>query len=203
MELKPTANALIASWKLPVNETLSPLPEVQSWRSALAVAERVLVLTAVQKAINGDDRQPIEKSLKTLKLWDKATAYEQFVITEGEEPAVEAELSWQTEALWTLLWALGHVQLSAQPTRLADLRECRRLLVEESSSRLKGDLLKQPHLRSAAEMMSTYDLNYRLFHSVELALEKKIALPRHFHADMVAERYHALRWLAGHTEWDE
>lgn len=202
MEAQTTANTLISSWKLPVDAALPALPPVENWRSADAVAARILVLTAVQKAINGDDRQGIVKSLKALKLWDSATTYEQFVIEEGDEPDIEAELTWQTEALWTLLWTLGEVPLSLQPTRLADLQECRRLLVEDDTARIKGDLLRQPKLRAAADMMNAYDFNYRLFHAIETAIATKTPLPMHFHADIVAERYHAMRWLAGDVEWD-
>jgi len=170
--------------------------------TAADTAARVLALTAIQKAVNGDERPPIVAALKKLNVWASATEYEKFVLAEGDDDASETALSWQTEALWALLWTLNRVPMTQLPSIFADLQKCREVLVDNNSN-LKGNLLEKPALRAEAEILDARDWYYRLYAVAEDAAKQKQALPSNLNADIIAERHHAFQWLCGDLErWD-
>lgn len=187
-----------------MDTALPPLDASLSPRPAADVAMRVLALTGIQKVINGDPQVAVVRSLKALGAWNHATHYERYVFeAEMLDEEEEDALSWQTESLWILLWALGKVSISPWPDSLSDLAQARHLLVDEKAN-LIGKLLEAPALRPVGEILDHMDLLFRLYGLAEDSVRDQVSMPANLQPQVIAERYHALRWLMQEiAAWDE
>lgn len=204
LERKQRTEARLQRLRVKINPALPPLNDSLTPRPAQEVAARALALTGIVKVVNGDPLKPVIKSLKTLNVWDSTTAYERYVFEAEElEEDEEDALSWQTEALWVLLWALGKVALTPYPDTLCDLTNARHLLVDDKAN-LTGTLLESPALRPTDELLDQLDLLYRLYGLAAECFDKEIPMPANLNPQVIAERYHALQWLMQEiSAWDE
>jgi hypothetical protein len=195
---------LLKSLGVPINPNL---PRIASetevrLRTPQDVARRAVVLDAVVLVgyrVNTDS----VGWLKREGLWDYVSPNEKALF---ENPTLTAQdllaAQWRSEALWTLLWAMGDTDELDLPTRLSDAETAERVLPIPGESCAK--FINQAKLRPEPELLDAADLIYRIDWAVVDAHLKKTPPPGGFISDIVTQRHYALNWLVRTAEnWDD
>lgn len=179
-----------------------PLDQV---RSPQEVARRTLVLFGVWRLAMGSPRDEMLQWLKDNDLL-KARSPDEVKFVDSEHPSSQQliDLSWQSERLAVLLWALNLIKdLPESDTRCdtSIFEHCLPPFVDQqveqfiSSAALRGE----PELWREAERM--LDLHWR---ARDAFLNKR--KPKHrIDIEVVQERHHAINWVTGYCglDWDE
>jgi len=111
------------------------------------------------------------------------------------------KLTWRYEALWTLLWALGHIERIGPTGIQCNAKHAVKLLNETPLEKFLG----QAQLRPAPEILDELDFYYRAhWHAVNA---QQAGRPPHpdLDPDILYERHYALNWLTHYMfqEWDD
>jgi len=172
-------------------------------RDADAVARRALALYAVVKAANGAPREAVAASLRRSGLWAETSPAERDFL-EDPAPPEQARIDgqWRVEAIWPLLWALGHADSLDVPRVTRHVAEVERVLgphLEAPDAFARG-----ARLRSAREILDEADLIYRMHWATREAGLHGLPPPAGLHPGVVEERHYALNWLTFYAEdWDD
>jgi hypothetical protein len=111
--------------------------------------------------------------------------------------------TWQAEALFPLLWALGIVQELPPATALCDLPSIRTVLPPLFGS--TSEFISQAALRSLDQIMEAYEDTYQAHWLVRDADISEKPVPRGLNREILQERHHALNWLVSSSNqaWDD
>lgn len=109
--------------------------------------------------------------------------------------------SWRYEAAWTLLWALGYVELLGRPDRACDVAKLLAVMRDRSAARF----IDEASLRGMPQILDQADLVYRYRRAVIDALVARKTPPAGLSPNVTDERHYALQWLIGRAGrgWDE
>lgn len=122
----------------------------------------------------------------------------EFAYLLNAKPAREASIQfrWRYEALWTVLWYLGHVPELGPQDAICDVRECARVM--RSGRLAMGDA------RTQAEVLDQKDLYFRAHWAAQDARVGGRPPPASIDPGVVHERVHTLFWLTMHhyAAWD-
>ncbi len=171
-------------------------------RAAAGVARRAIVLMAVAMRAEGAPQAKVLKFLEQRGVLDAATPEEQAFLNHAEpDEAQKRHLTWRFESLWTLLWALGHLESIGPPAAQCDAKRSIKLINQAPAQKFVG----QARLRPAVEILDEVDFFYRAhWHVRRVELDERPAM-EDLDADVVQERHHALNWLTNYRyqEWDD
>lgn len=124
-------------------------------------------------------------------------------LLQDEEPVMEeaVNISWQYEAYWALIWALGLVDTLDFPDRVCD---CEYAIEVVSSCETFEQFLLKTSMRSKEEMMDEADRIYRLHWACVNSRIQGEEAPAGMNESIVMERRRGLFWIIGHRdeEWD-
>lgn len=170
-------------------------------REAEDVARRALCLfAAAARADAARDFDAVE-FLKEHDLWDAASPEERaFIEKDKVNDEDKVTFSWRYESLWTLLWALGHVDEISFPDSQCDAKVAIQIVMAGA-----GDgFVKQAKLRPANEILDHADLIYRAFWLVRNAVQNN-KKPEKLNGSVVYERHYTLCWLVRYMDddWDD
>ncbi len=174
------------------------------FQTALACAQRCVVLFGVVSAGHGEDRAEIVDWLKNQDLWRVVSAEEK-VLLETASPTEQQKVNatWRVEALYLLLWALQKIPSVSNFIELCDVQKIKSVC----SFYLKStrEFLESSELRSEDEIYDVNELIYQAHWEIRDAQINSRPLPDAIIPGLVQERHYAINWLMGYCgqEWDE
>lgn len=174
----------------------------------IETANRILVLLAASyAAYNFDDAEKVMDWLKKEKCWNAVTEKEKIFFRHPDPPEQERQdISWRFEAAYMLLWSMGKVNASPDPSgELSQIHVKEFMLAVPTIGTPTQEFLANAHHRTLAEIIDE-KLFYescmnRLNHQRDQHLENSTSI----HARAAAERYVALTYVLGGNKmtWDE
>jgi len=183
------------------------LPTTVADEEALLVApaqaaRRAVVLMAVAMRAEGVAQAKVVKFLQQRGVIKAVSPSEHaFLNLARPDEAEMRKLTWRYEALWTLLWTLGHLESLGSAGSQCDAKRAIKLINETPAEKFVG----QARLRPATEILDELDFYYRAhWHVVRLQQAER---PPHdgLDPDVIYERHYALNWLTSYQyqEWDQ
>lgn len=125
-------------------------------------------------------------------------------LLQDEEPMMQEAVntSWQYEAYWALIWALGLVDTLGFPDQLCD---CNYAIDVVSSCETYEEFYNKTSLRSREEIMDEADKIYRLHWACVNNRIQGQEAPAGMNESIVMERRRGLFWMMSHRdeEWDD
>ncbi len=197
---------------IPFTTSLPQLPPIEDcqFKTQEDIARRaVALLIVIQFACDVAQGGNIEESrdffinmLRTYKVEDFLTSNERDFL-QASEPAVQEaiNISWQYEAYWTLIWALGLVEKLDFPDEVCD---CEYAIQVVSNCETLEQFYLQTVMRSQKEILDEADKIYRYQWACVDSRIKDQAAPAGMNESIVMERRRGLFWMIGHRseEWD-
>lgn len=186
-------------------------------RSAQEVAQRVMVLWAVDMKAEGVDQSNATRHLDVLNLDDAVSPKErEFFDDPNPDPGYCQSLVWRLESIWILLWALGCIKKPGWPFGMCNTKVMVPLL-EKSEQNPK--FISKASLRSKSEILDQRDLTMRIHWAIRDSYLNGRPLPGNLNwarpddwlaADssaavgVVEQRHYALNWLCNFmdADWD-
>lgn len=205
-ERRAKSHELLRSMGVAINEHL-PYTEPESdteLRSPADTARRILCLLAVAGASHEVDRAMIRQWLMREGLWDACSPKETAFLEAPEFDEQQAvQLSWRSEALWLLAWAIGVVEELALPTAQTDVDEILSAIPNfEHSTR---EFVESATMRPVGEVLAMSDFLYCAHWAVRnRRLEPETSIGD-LDGGVVMERHYAVNWLTryGDEDWDD
>ncbi len=167
------------------------------------IAERILVLTYLNYiAEEPDSKIEVIEFLKSNGLWKKISPEEKLLFKSKELTEQEhINISWRSEAIWVLLWAINKVEEIELPIEQVEIMDIVSKLPKFMSN--PKEYIKSATIRTTSEILDFSDLTYRIHwatRNAELNNEKSLE----FHPSIVMERHYAINWVTFYAEeWDE
>ncbi len=202
---KARTEAALKELDIPVNPWLPRIEgeENAKIRKPKDVAKRAVVLYALVAVANRVDRDRTVAWLKGEELWNAASPDErQFFLDDNPTGQQVSAALWRSEALWTLLWALGKVETLSLPTGSCDIERIQEVMPQLGVSPRK--FIDAAQLKSVSEILDEADKIYRIHWAVREAQLNDQPVPASLNPDVVVERHYALNWLTWYAdEWDD
>lgn len=187
-------------------------------RAPAEVARRALVLWAVAQRGEGMPQERALALLDRMGMRDAVSPKEKEFLDDPNPAAeVAGRFVWRLEALWVLLWALGHLDDLGWPEGFCDVSR----LVNVLRPR-EGDptFVSKARLRPVGEILDAQDLTMRMHWAIRDSWLKKQPLPADLNwtgraerlpaeqcaaVGVVEQRHHTLNWLVrfGDADWDD
>jgi hypothetical protein len=161
------------------------------------VGLRALALWAVS-SVARDAPDPI--AIEAARRRGALTPRERAFVDAPHAPEADRNLmSWRTESLWTLLWALGRSARIRLPRLMVEPDALASALPDSPAALVGGATLRAP-----TELLDEADRTWRLRWAVAAALAKGERAPKDMDPEVLDERHHALTWLVegGRADWD-
>ena len=184
------------------------LPAVEGYtkrcpRTARQIAVRTLILQGVVCAGLDINASSIVEWLREQRIWRSVTPDEKALLLNPNRSVKECKRHGRhTEAEWTLLWAIGKVEVLGLPTCKCDLRQMFEDIVPRFGSDITG-FLATANLRSPGELLAEDDRTYNLWCYANGARRRGEALPDDLDLSVLYERRYAFEWLDGMEAWDD
>jgi hypothetical protein len=186
-------------------------------REPAEVARRALVLWAVAQRGEWMSQEEARGLIERAGVWDAVSAEEQAFLDEpNPAPEVAGRFVWRLEALWVLLWALGHLEELGWPEGFCDVPRLSDLMraFEDDPEFIRG-----AQLRPAGEVLDAQDLTLRIHWAIRDAWLNKRPIPADLDwsgdaerlrvekcppVGVVEQRHATLNWLVcfGGDDWD-
>lgn len=204
--------AFLTDKEIPYASSLPQLPPIENleFKSQEDIARRaVALLIVIQFACdvvqNGDiegSREFFTNMLRTYEVHEFLTEHEKYFL-ETQHPSDQdaVNISWQYEAYWTLIWALGLVEELIFPD---DVCDCEYAIQVVSRCETFEQFYNQTVLRSKEEIVDEADKIYRLHWACVDSRINGQATPLALNESVVMERRRGLFWMIGYQgeEWD-
>ncbi|MFC9540333.1 DUF4272 domain-containing protein [Lysinibacillus sp. NPDC056959] len=197
---------------IPYTASLPQLPPIENcqFKTQEDIARRaVALLIVIQFTCDVAQCGNVEESrdffvnmLRTYKVENYLTENERDFLQASEPDVQEAiNISWQYEAYWTLIWALGFVEELDFPDEVCD---CEYAIQVVSNCETFEQFYLQAVMRSQEEILDEADKIYRYHWAcVDSRIQERPA-PVGMNESIVMERRRGLFWMIGHRneEWD-
>ena len=185
-----------------VNPNLPLLDPVQELRSTEAVIDRRLCLTAGVACAYGCPKPDVRRWVGLHGLTSALSPFEQeFLASDADADATTAQLQWQVESIWALVWSL---QLTTELDFGDHCSDGLVNMVPDPRQETPIDSFKaRCDLRDAAEVIQAADLAYCLHWATRQAAIEGEPAPGSVVPAVITERRRALEWLIGDDDWDE
>jgi hypothetical protein len=203
---KKETERLLRSLNIPYVDHL-PLVEEESevqMRTAQEIAERILILVYLAYISEvPDERANVIDFLKANSLWDKVSPDEKELFQKEELTDQETvNISWRSEAIWLLLWAINKVDKLELPTEQVVINEIVSRLPEFLTD--PKEFIETAAIRPTTEILDISDLTYRLHWATRDADLKGNTIPANLNLSIIMERHYAVNWITYYAdEWDE
>lgn len=176
-------------------------------RDAADVAKRTLVLWAVELRAEGVDQDECHEIISKMDLWHAVSPEEKaFLQDPNPDPDLCQSLVWRLEAMWVLMWALGHLDDLPWPTGMCDVPKLVKALNPHESDPL---FIKNAKLLPTATLLDAQDLTMKIHWAIRDAYIKGLCIPEDLDwrrddgmpvpmcavVGVVEQRHHALNWI--------
>jgi len=203
-ERKRKTEAVLKNLKIDINPSLPCIEEEEdaNIRDGKDIAKRILVLIYLNILKDGGSKEIIQ-FLKDEHIWDSVSKNEEAlfnkdILTKKEQ----INISWRSEAIWILLWAINKIERLDLP-----IQECE---VSEIMQRVPKFLeptktfVNNASTRSLSEILDISDLIYRLHwasRNSELGTDSN---PIDLNSGILQEWHYAINWVTYYNDdWDE
>jgi hypothetical protein len=171
------------------------------------VLNRTLTLGAAVAAACGAPRDELLAWLTEMALVDELTARERKLLNQEAVEQLAIDLSWQSERLVVLLWALNKIPAIPFPAPKVSAAFIEELLPPYGDEPA-AQFCASARLRSEDELFAAA-LEIQELHVV--ARQRRLSQPDYrpsvpeLDAEVIQERHHAINWLVGYCRqsWDE
>jgi len=184
--------------------TINHLPVIESKaqsirRSLGEVIERAYALSVVAERAHNPDVEFINTLITQYNVSGFTDNEKLFIDDKNPSEQDLTNFSWRSEALYVLLWALGHVDEMTVPDSQQNFKD----LYEPIATKSRYDFEQYSNLRPQEEILDQADLIYRVHWAVRNAKGGKV--PGNLSASVVMERHYTFNWLVGYMkqEWDD
>lgn len=171
-------------------------------RDPQEVARRAMALMGVALRSEGVEQPKVARFLQQRGMVKSLSPAElAFLKLASPDEAQMRKLTWRYEALWTLLWALGHIERLGPPGVQCNAKFAVKLLNEMPLEQFLG----QARLRPSAEILDELDFYYRAHWHAVNATQAGKPPHRDLDPDVIYERHYALNWLTNYMyqAWDD
>ena len=187
---------------------LASLPLVDDYtnvkfRDSKDVAKRSIILNGLLRvAFKANSANEAMVYFKKYGLWNDVSDDEKKYLTDGNRTNKQDNtMTWRSEGLNVLLWALNSFDTLPLPIHECDLDKFKNLPDLETDPSLWINSVK---LRNTEEILNETDLIYRINWATDEARIHKKSMPFNLSADIVYERHYALNWLTMYEDnWDD
>lgn len=188
-------------------------------QSPAAVARRAMTLWGVNLRAEGFSQQQALEVIEGLDLWESLTAGEEaFLMATVVHPNECRDRVWRLEAIWVLLWALGHVKKLDWPIGMCDVEHLVNSLIPRHGD---STFITEATLRPVAELLDMQELTFRIHWAIRDAYlnhgalvpekldwtkKKRVPLDTNVPSLVVEQRHHAFNWLLNTfdpKDWDD
>jgi hypothetical protein len=169
-------------------------------RASDEVGDRIMALLIVASKGSGLDAASVNRVAQNLA--PTLTPKERtFLDNPSPSQQEKGSFSWQVEAAWALLWALGYAEQLSWPTKTIDPAQALAPLAAQD----RGAFLAGAVLKPLSEILDATDLIYRLHWATRDAHLKGKQAPAGLNGGVIVERHRALNWLIGYgdCDWDD
>ena len=154
--------------------------------------------------VEGGNREEIIRFLKESNLWEDCSLIE-IELFEADEFSEQEKIniSWQSEAIWIMLWAIKKIEKLNLPTQQCEVRK----IVESLPNYLESidQFISDAELRDKSEILDKSDLFYRLHWAARQAWINKEKMPANINHEVIMEWHYAINWITNYEdlEWDD
>ncbi len=191
---------------IPINENLPMIEkeEETELRGQAEIARRILILSYLNMIAEGENREEIIRFLKGSNLWEGCSPIETELFDAEEFSEQEKiNISWQSEAIWIMLWAIKKIEKLNLPTHQCEVRK----IVECLPNYLEpiDQFICEAELRDKSEILDKSDLIYRLHWAARQAWINKERMPANISHEVIMEWHYAINWITNYEnlEWDD
>lgn len=175
-------------------------------RTSSEIASKIVSLWEIVNIANKVKKSSRRESiafLKDVKLWSSLSRKEQdFLSRPNPNKQQIIDLSWRTEVLKVLYWALNEISILGDPLEDLSLIELSEKLIEKYPT--IESFINNTQLRPKNEILDEADFTYRLHWSARSHRRKKQGVPSKYNYSVIVERDFAFRWITNpQSEWDE
>jgi hypothetical protein len=172
--------------------------------TARQVAIRALILQGVVAVTAEVDPEPVIEWYQNQGIWMHATPQERafFDAPRDIDQNQLRRFSWQAEAEWGLLWAVGKIETLGLPICQCDSRRLVDEIIPELGSEIEP-FLSSAVLRPPGLLLAEDDRHYNLWCHLNLDIRKGGSQPDDLIYGVLWQRVCAFEWLHGITPWDE
>ena len=204
LDRKFKTEKLLKSLGVPILEQLPLIDEEHEvkLRTAQEVARRILILDYLNYvADEPDSKQEVIDFLKEQNLYKSISDEEKQLFKCELTEQDRINISWRSEAILALLWAIGKVDELEMPVEETQVSEWLDLLPDLMTD--SKEFIDSALLRPIPEILDLLDLTYRIHWAVRNAELNNLDAVN-FDAGIIQERHYALNWLTYYNDdWDD
>ena len=189
---------------VPFNKHLPAIEDEQGARrrSKEQIAWRAMALMVVAVKGEGLEHSAIGEIVDEYGLKNHFTPKEAaFIQNPSPSDHDRTQFVWRYEAAWTLLWALGYIEVLDMPSSICDVP----VAVTFMRDQTPAEFIANASLRPMEQLLDAADLIYRYHWAVVNARVHGEDAPESLEPGVTMERHYALNWLIGYMdqEWDD
>ena len=170
-------------------------------RTPQEIARRIMVLIYLNYiAEEPDDKENVVDFLKQQGLWNSISNAEIELFKNELTDQDKINISWRSEAIWILLWAINKVEKLELPIEQVEISKLLSLVPDFMAD--TNEFVETATLRAVSEILDISDLTYRLHWATRQADLDKLEKLR-INESIVEERHYAINWVTCYDEnWD-
>jgi hypothetical protein len=171
-------------------------------RSAPEVARRAVILLGIFQAATGRSKREIMRILNSNKLWNFVSPNEaEFLRSNQDEYSAESiELSWRSEAIYILLWALNYFDFFEWPESEHNLDEIKNMLMDDAF--YTQITIEHAQFRDINDINARFDQIVEMHEAIRDAEINDTPVPL-VPPTLIYEWHYALKWLLSpQVDWD-
>lgn len=173
-------------------------------RTSQEIAERILILAyLIYVGEVPTEKEKVVDFLKSNTLWASASPDEKALFLKTELTNRESvNISWRSEAIWLLLWAINKVEKLTIPVEQVDVAEIVSRIPEFFEE--PELFVKNAIIRPTTELLDISDLTYRLHWATRNADLTNKPMPANLSLSVIMERHYAINWVTYYADgWDD
>lgn len=192
--------AVLQRLQIPFVESLPEIEDTSA--AALRTVEQIMVrarcFLAVLLTVNIDDSARAQSVVNRYRLSSVLSGGEKCILQpHAMTDRQKANLSWESESLVALLWAMRGIDQLPPPSAAMDPYAILSIWDEMGDAQLGAD-----SIRSLGEILDERDFYFRLHWAVRDAWVNEQPVPADLIPGVVSERHRAFNWLTS-EEWDD
>lgn len=174
-------------------------------RTPKEVVRRLFILSIIRDTVNKhmSSKGSIDW-FKERNLWEYVSPSEKKFLSTTPTQDETIEMSWRTESLNVMFWALGYVKTLSTADKICNLDKVHDQAAKDFKS--LDEFLKNAKLISNEQIFDELDYIYRLHWAVRDAILTGKSIPNNYEPALVYERHYSLNWLTNYAErahWDD
>jgi hypothetical protein len=185
--------------KYPISDTT----KTRVIRDAADIAKRILILTYLNVYSEDGRKDIIIRFLKSEELWDALSNGEKILLEKDLlSDKDKIDLSWHSEVIYLMLWAINKIETLSLPTEQCEIREMLKLLPPYFKS--TKEFVQKATTRSTKEISDMADFIDKLYWAIRQEELGEGEIPFEIDSNILEERYYGINWITfPEDNWDD